>query len=199
MDMLSCPKCGGSFYVPTTYDPSEVGKEHRSCCCDFFSDSLSGNLSNMDQITSTLNEHSRLLQILMRCFQRNSPSTYAAAPPWPDLNIDISRIPEAMKQRAIKRFEANNANVDANITLCKYCGTSYNNGTANVGDGIAITALFVCYECGEVRKHVPYAFDLITRMFQWVYGEPEPSPPAALPIPTPEPAPIPENPRNILI
>lgn len=198
MDTINCPRCGSTYWVPPNYTSSEDGKQHRTCSCDYFQETLSGGSVPMDKVATILNEHGKLLQILMRCF----PRTQAASPPqalWSDLKIDVSRIPEPMKERAIKRFKANNASVDANITVCKYCGDSYNNGTATVGGGIAITDVYVCPECDEVRKLDPRAFGFVTSIFQWIYGDPEPAPPAVLPIPTPEPKPDPENKRNIVL
>lgn len=199
MDIIPCPKCGCSFHVPTAYDNAEMGKQHRGCTCDYAPEPTCGGSITMDHISQKLNEHGRLLQILMRCFQRN-PDASPPAAHWADLKIDVSRIPEPMKERAIKRFKAANPAVDANLVVCKYCGDSYG-GSAAADSGITIIGVFTCYECEEVRKFDLRTFSFITRIFQWIYGEAEPAPQVVLPIPTPEPEPKPEpkNERNIVL
>lgn len=199
MDSLSCPKCGCSFQVPSIFNPGEEGKHYRTCTCDFYPETMSGGSTNMDTVAAKLYQHDKLLQILMRCFPRTSAPAAPPAGPWTDLNVDLSRIPTPMKERAIKRFKVKNPAVDAIITICKYCGDSYQNSSAPGGGGIIIAGLFTCAECAEVKVKNPFAFDFVTRIFQWVYGEPEPAPPAVLPIPTPEPPPPPENKRNIVL
>jgi hypothetical protein len=64
-----------------------------------------------------------------------------------------------------------------------------------------IVCVGTCNTCDLFRKENPSSFAFVTRIFQWIYGEPEPSPPAVLPIPTPEPEPKPEpkNERNIVL
>ena len=198
MDNLPCPKCGCSVCVPLSYDQGEHGKHSRSCNCDPFPEFLDATNLNLGTLSQKLHKIEQYIQIFWRCFPHAS---FTSSAPWSDLDVDLSRIPDAMKERAIKRFGKTYPAIDARIMICKYCGDTVTYGSNGHGDGVMIAGVGTCNTCELFRKESPSAFAFVTRIFQWIYGEPEPSPPAVLPIPTPEPKPVPEpkNERNIVL